>query len=108
MTTTAAKSKENLYTKPGVGKSYRCEEPEHRSNECPKRKQVNMTNYEDDGKKEVEIEKLNDLDFAEEQGDSVACVVQRLLCNKGPRHYAATSKLLLKVFGQEQDMQHHH
>jgi len=38
-----------------------------------------MTDYKDDGEEEVEIEELNDLDFAEEQGNSVTCVVQILL-----------------------------
>ena len=65
-----------------VGKCYGCGEPGHKINECPKRKQVHMTNYEDDGKEEVKIEELNDSNFAEEQGDSIACVVQRLLCNQ--------------------------
>ena len=41
-----------------------------------------MTDYEDNWEEEVEIEELNDLDFAEEQGDSVVCIVQRLLCNQ--------------------------
>ena len=61
-----------------------------------------MTDYEDDGEEEAEIEELNDSDFSKEQGDSVACVVQRLLCNQ------ATSNLLLKVLRQEHGMQHHH
>ena len=30
-----------------------------------------MTNYEDDGEEEVEINELNDSDFAEEQENSV-------------------------------------
>jgi len=37
-----AKSKDNHYTKLGVGKSYRCGESGHKSNRCPKRRQVNM------------------------------------------------------------------
>ena len=39
------------------------------------RELVNMVHYEDDGEEEVEIEELNDLDFIEEQGDSVTCAV---------------------------------
>jgi len=35
-----------------------------------------MSDYEDDREEEIEIEERNDSDFAEEQGDSVACVVQ--------------------------------
>jgi len=41
-----------------------------------------MVDYEDDGEEEVVIEDLNDSNFAEEQEDFVACVVQKLLCNQ--------------------------
>ena len=37
-----AKGKENSYTKPGISKCYTCDDLGHNSNECPKRKQVNM------------------------------------------------------------------
>ena len=55
----AVKSKENPYTKPSIGKCYRRGEPRHRSNECPKRKQVNIADYgdEDEG---VRIEDASD------------------------------------------------
>jgi len=43
-----AKSKDNSYTKPGVGKCYRRDEPEHKSNECQKRKTVNIADYEEE------------------------------------------------------------
>jgi len=71
------------------------------SNECPKRKQVNLSDYEDDGEEEVEIEDLGEIDFAEEQEDSVTCVVQRLLCNqKAPdttqRHQIFYSRCSIK------------
>ena len=49
--TAAAKSKENPYAKPRVGKCYTCREPGHIFNECFKKKQVNMANYEDEEKK---------------------------------------------------------
>ena len=54
----------------------------NKSNECLKRKQVNMTDYEDNEEKGFEIEELNDSDFAEEHGESVICIVQKLLCNQ--------------------------
>ena len=44
----ATKSKENPYAKFGVGKCYRYGEPGHKSNECPKKKQVNMIDYKDE------------------------------------------------------------
>jgi len=36
------KGKENPYTKPGISKCYKYGEPEHKSNERLKRRQVNM------------------------------------------------------------------
>ena len=81
LTTAAAKSKENPYTEPDVDKCYRCGESEHKSNECLRRKQVNMADYKDEDKVEIEI-KPEDSDFAKEHGESVICVVQRLLCNQ--------------------------
>ena len=69
-----AKSKKNLYAKPDVGKCYRCGEPEHRSNECSKKKQVNIAAYEGEDKVEIETE-LEDFDFAEEYGESATCMV---------------------------------
>ena len=75
-----AKNKDNPYVKPKVSKCYRCGKPGHRSNECLKRKQVNVANYRDD--EGVMIEDEIDSDFAEENGDLVVYIVQRLLCNQ--------------------------
>jgi len=75
------KGKENPYAKPRVGKCYKCDEPGHRSNECPKKKSVNMADYED--KDEVLIDnELEDSDFVEEGREAATCVIQRLLCNQ--------------------------
>ena len=78
---TVAEGKENLYNKSEIGKRYRCGEPEHKFNECPKRRQVNMADYgaEDE---EVIVEGASDSDFVEEHGDPIACDVQKLLCNQ--------------------------
>jgi len=43
---TVAKGKENPYSKPGIDKCYRCDEPGHRSKKCLKRRQINMADYE--------------------------------------------------------------
>ena len=40
-----------------------------------------MVDYEDEGKVNVETES-EDSDFAEEHGESVTCMVHRLLCNR--------------------------
>ena len=40
-----------------------------------------MTDYEDEDKVKIETE-LEASDFVEEHGESVSCVVQRLLCNQ--------------------------
>ena len=59
----------------------------------PKRKQVNLADYEDD-REEVEIEHLDETNFANKKGDSVACAVQRLLCNQK----ALDTMLWLQIF----------
>ena len=43
-----AKNKDNPYTKPEIGKCYRCDEPGHKFNERPKRRQVYIADYEGD------------------------------------------------------------
>ena len=53
---TVAKGKENPYTKPEIGMYYSCNEPEHKSIECPKRRQVNMTDYKDEDEVQIETE----------------------------------------------------
>ena len=53
---TVAKGKENSYINPQIGKCYMCGEPGHKSNECLKRRQVNMADYE--GEDDVQIERL--------------------------------------------------
>ena len=71
--------------------------------DAQKGKQINMVDYKDDKEEEVEIEKLNDSDFVEEQENSVACAVKSLLM-QSEGFYAVTSKFLLKMLNQEQGM----
>jgi len=76
-----AKGRDNPNTKHGVSKCYRCGKPGHRSNECLKRRPVNVADYEE--KNDVLIEKeLEDSDFTEEHGDPVTYVIQKVLCRQ--------------------------
>ena len=82
--TTAAPTtmgKENSYAKPSVGKCYKYGEPRNKSNEFPRRRQVNMTDYEDEDEVKIGTE-LEKSDFTEEHGESATCMVQYLLCNQ--------------------------
>ena len=65
-----AKGKENLYVKSGVGKYYRCDELGHKSNECQRRRQVNIADYESEDEVKIETE-LEDSDFVKEHEESV-------------------------------------
>ena len=47
-TTPTTNGKKNPYAKLGIGKVYKCGELEYRSNECPKRRPVNMADYENE------------------------------------------------------------
>jgi len=100
-TTLTTKGKENPYSKLGVSKCYRCGEPGHKSHECPRRRQVDIANYEDEDEVKIESES-EDSDFVEKHEESATCMVQQLLYNqKATRRYTMTSNLLLKVFVQK-------
>jgi len=66
-TTPTTKGKKNSYAKSNVGKCYRCDEHRNKSNECPKRRQVNIADYDDENKVKIETEP-EDSYFAEEHG----------------------------------------
>jgi len=83
MTTYAptTKGKENPYAKPKIGKCYSCGEPRHRSNEWPKRRPVNIVDYDDEDEVLIESEP-KDSDFFKEEGKAATCMIRRLLCNQ--------------------------
>jgi len=62
--TLTTKGKEKAYAKPGVGKYYRYGEPGHSSNECLKRRSVNMADYKNEDEVQIKTE-LEDSDFIE-------------------------------------------
>jgi hypothetical protein len=76
----------NVYARPGLDKCYRCRQPGHRSNQCPKRGTINLVEPEGDGRREADE---NEAVYAYEEeeiigGDegellSHSLVVQRLL-----------------------------
>ena len=68
------KGKKNSYAKPGVGKCYKCVKPRHKSNECLKRRPVNMVDYEDEDEVLIETEQ-EDSNFVEE-GEGATCMIQ--------------------------------
>ncbi|KAB5533779.1 hypothetical protein DKX38_016865 [Salix brachista] len=69
------------YAKPGGFKCYHCGQPGHRSNECPARRPVNLVEAELEEEEEEHIveELLEGAEIAEEEGDFVNCMVQRVL-----------------------------
>uniref|UniRef100_A0A6N2KHU6 RNA-directed DNA polymerase n=1 Tax=Salix viminalis TaxID=40686 RepID=A0A6N2KHU6_SALVM len=77
----------SAYVKPGGFKCYRCGQSGHRSNESPARRPVNLVdagmddedNYMEEESRMVEL--FEGAEVAEEEGEFVNCVVQRVLCS---------------------------
>ena len=81
ITLAVANVKDNLYSKPRIGNCYRCGELGHKSNECRKRIQVTMVDYEEKDDVLIETE-LEGSDFVGKHGDPAAYIVQKVLYNQ--------------------------
>lgn len=68
----------NPYARPMIGKCFKCGEPGHRSNECRARKSVNFIEEQAEFQEEEGINE-DEIEVAEETGEHLNCVVQRLL-----------------------------
>ena len=72
----------NPYARPSIGKCFRCGKPGHHSNVCPERRPVNLIENAETCKEEENLEGEEDYEeaeYAEEEGERVNCVVQRVL-----------------------------
>lgn len=70
----------NPYTKPMTGKCFRCNQPSHRSNECPTCRSVNIIEGDESNPQEEDSETEEEGELVKwDEGEFVNCVVQGLL-----------------------------
>ena len=69
----------NPYTKPFGAKCYRCSEVGHRSNECSKRKVMNVVEKDDDVVDDEVCGPDDDNDIDDYEHDEYACMVRKLM-----------------------------
>jgi len=89
------------YAKPDVGKCYRCGEPEHKSNQCPKRRQVNMANIRMKTGWKLRLSRKT-LTLPKSTESRPPAWYNGCYATKRPRHYTMSSNFLFKVFCQKQ------
>ena len=77
--TTVPTKNNNPYAKPFNAKCYRCGEVGHRSNECPKRKAVNVVEKDDDVAEDEVCEPDGDDDYEDYGQEEYNCVVRKLM-----------------------------
>ena len=89
--TTVPTKNNNPYAKPFNAKCYRCGEVGHRSNECPKRKAVNVVEKDDDVAEDEVCEPDGDDDYEDYGQEEYNCVVRKLMlspkCNDDTQHH---------------------
>jgi hypothetical protein len=57
----------NPYARPGSDKCFRCNQPGHRSNQCPKRQMVNLVETKV-GREEEEVSKYEEIKASADEG----------------------------------------
>lgn len=68
----------NAYAKPSLDICFRCSQPGHRSNECPRRTRVGVVNEEEEGENEEHGDE--EVEYTSgDKGEHVACIVRRSL-----------------------------
>ncbi|TYK30863.1 transposon Ty3-I Gag-Pol polyprotein isoform X1 [Cucumis melo var. makuwa] len=84
---------QNNYTRPSLGKCFRCGEPGHLSNNCSQRKTIALAEDEDTYMSGTDEEEEEETELIEaDDGDRISCIVQRVLITPkeetNPQHHS--------------------